>query len=93
MKLKGTDFQIKVWNEIKKIPKGSVRTYKEIAIAINHPKSYRAVANACKKNPYPIVIPCPRVIKSNGNVGGYFGKEKISEKIKLLKDEGYKGFD
>ncbi len=51
MKLKGTDFQIKVWNEIKKIPKGSVRTYKEIAIAINHPKSYRAVANACKKNP------------------------------------------
>jgi methylated-DNA-[protein]-cysteine S-methyltransferase len=93
MKLKGTDFQIKVWNEIKKIPKGSVRTYKEIAIAINHPKSYRAVANACKKNPYPIVIPCHRVIKSNGNVGGYFGKEKISEKIKLLKDEGYKGFD
>lgn len=49
MKLRGTDFQIKVWNEIKKIPKGSVRTYKEIAIAINHPKSYRAVANACKK--------------------------------------------
>ncbi len=93
MKLKGTDFQIKVWNEIKKIPKGSVRTYKEIAIAINHPKSYRAVANACKKNPYPIVIPCHRVIKSNGSVGGYFGKEKISEKIKLLKDEGYKGFD
>jgi len=93
MKLKGTDFQIKVWNEIKIIPKGSVRTYKEIAIAINHPKSYRAVANACKKNPYPIVIPCHRVIKSNGNVGGYFGKEKISEKIKLLKNEGYKGFD
>ena len=93
MKLNGTDFQIKVWNEIKKIPKGSVRTYKEIAIAINHPKSYRAVANACKKNPYPIVIPCHRVIRSNGNVGGYFGSEKINEKIKLLKDEGYKGFD
>ena len=93
MKLKGTDFQIKVWNEIKKIPKGSVRTYKEIAIAINHPKSFRAVANACKKNPYPIVIPCHRVIRSNGNVGGYFGKEKISGKIKHLKDEGYKGFD
>ena len=93
MKLKGTDFQIKVWNEIKKIPKGSVRTYKEIAIAINHPKSYRAVANACRKNPHPIVIPCHRVIRSNGNMGGYFGKEKINEKIKLLKSEGYKGFD
>jgi methylated-DNA-[protein]-cysteine S-methyltransferase len=92
MKLKGTDFQIKVWNEIKKIPRGSVRTYKEIAIAINHPKSYRAVANACKKNPIPIIIPCHRVIGSNGNIGGYFGKEKIFEKIKLLKDEGYEGF-
>ena len=55
MKLKGTDFQIKVWNEIKKIPKGSVRTYKEIAIAINHPKSYRAVANACKKTLTPLL--------------------------------------
>ena len=93
MKLKGTDFQIKVWNEIKKIPKGSVKTYKEIAIAINHPKSFRAVANACKKNPYPIVIPCHRVIRSNGGMGGYLGKEKINEKIKLLKNEGYKGFD
>ena len=93
MKLKGTDFQIKVWNEIKKIPKGSVRTYKEIAIAINYPKSYRAVANACKKNPHPIVIPCHRVIRSNGYIGGYFGKEKIIEKINLLKDEGYQGFE
>ena len=93
MKLKGTDFQIKVWNEIKKIPKGSVRTYKEIAIAINHPKSYRAVANACKKNPHPIIIPCHRVIRSDGCIGGYFGKEKIIEKINLLKDEGYQGFE
>jgi methylated-DNA-[protein]-cysteine S-methyltransferase len=93
MKLKGTDFQIKVWNEIKKIPKGSVRTYKEIAIAINHPKSYRAVANACKKNPYPIIIPCHRVIRSNGSIGGYHGKEKIIEKINLLKNEGYQGFE
>jgi len=93
MKLKGTDFQIKVWNEIKKIPKGSVRTYKEIAIAINHPKSYRAVANACKKNPHPIIIPCHRVIRSNGRIGGYFGKEKIIQKINLLKDEGYKEFE
>ena len=93
MKLKGTDFQIKVWNEIKKIPKGSVRTYKEIAIAINHPKSYRAVANACKKNPHPIIIPCHRVIRSNGSIGGYHGKEKIIEKINLLKNEGYQGFE
>jgi len=84
MKLKGTDFQIKVWKEIKQIPKGSVRTYKEIAIAINHPRSYRAVANACKKNPHPIIIPCHRVIRSNGDIGGYFGKEKIGKKIKFV---------
>ena len=92
MKLRGTDFQIKVWNEIKKIPKGSVRTYKEIAIAINHPKSYRAVANACKKNPYPIIIPCHRVIASKGGIGGYFGKGNINKKIDLLKDEGCSDF-
>ena len=76
MKLKGTDFQIKVWNEIKKIPKGSVRTYKEIAIAINHPKSYRAVANACKKNPYPIVIPCHRLLGRMEMWGVILAKKK-----------------
>ena len=56
-KLKGTEFQIKVWNEIAKIPKGETKSYKEVAIAIRRPKSYRAVANACGKNPYPIEIP------------------------------------
>ena len=87
MKLKGTDFQIMVWNEIKKIPKGKVRTYKEIAIAISRPKSSRAVANACGKNPFPIKIPCHRVIGSNGYIGGYSGKGGIKKKIYLLKLE------
>ena len=73
-KLKGTEFQIKVWNEIAKIPKGETKSYKEVAIAIRRPKSYRAVANACGKNPYPIEIPCHRVIKSNGEFGGYSAK-------------------
>ena len=73
-KLKGTNFQIKVWKEIAKIPKGKTKSYKEIAIAIGRPKSSRAVANACGKNPYPIEIPCHRVIKSNGEIGGYSGK-------------------
>ena len=53
MKLIGTSFQIKVWKEIIKIPKGKTKTYKEIAINIGHPNSARAVANACGKNPYP----------------------------------------
>ena len=57
MKLTGTDFQIMVWKEIKKIPKGKVRTYKEIAVAISRPKASRAVANACGKNPFPLKIP------------------------------------
>ena len=87
MKFKGTDFQIMVWNEIKKIPKGKVRTYKEIALAISRPKSSRAVANACGKNPFPIKIPCHRVIGSNGYIGGYSGKGGIKKKIELLKLE------
>ena len=77
-----------VWNELKKIPEGEVRSYKEIAIAIGKPNSARAVANACGKNPSPIEIPCHRVIKSNGYLGGYSCKGGISAKCKLLKKEG-----
>ena len=87
MKLTGTDFQIMVWNEIKKIPKGKVRTYKEIAVAISRPKASRAVANACGKNPFPLKIPCHRVIGSNGYIGGYSGEGGIKKKMELLKLE------
>ena len=86
-KLKGTNFQIKVWKEIAKIPKGKTKSYKEIAIAIGRPKSSRAVANACGKNPYPIEIPCHRVIKSNGEIGGYSGKGGVKVKKILLSKE------
>jgi len=84
----GTKFQQRVWEEITKIPRGEVRTYKEIAIAIGKPNSARAVANACGKNPRPIEIPCHRVIRSDGNLGGYSGKGGVSTKCKLLKKEG-----
>ena len=57
MKLIGTRFQIKVWNYLKKIPKGKVKTYLEVAKAIGKPKAFRAVANAVGKNPYPPKIP------------------------------------
>ena len=83
MRLIGTDFQILVWKEIKKIPKGEVRTYKELAILISRPRSARAVANACGKNPLPLKIPCHRVIGSNG----YIGKGGVKKKIELLKLE------
>lgn len=85
---KGTAFQKKVWKETLKIPKGSVTTYKKLAIAINHPKAYRAVANALGKNPLPIIIPCHRVIASNGTLGGYSLKGGPNTKRKLLKKEG-----
>ena len=87
-KLIGTEFQINVWEEIKKIPKGQTRTYKEIALALKKPKSSRAVANACGKNPFLIEIPCHRVIRSDGKLGGFSGKGGIKQKRKLLKEEG-----
>ena len=87
MRLIGTDFQILVWKEIKKIPKGEVRTYKELAILISRPRSARSVANACGKNPLPLKIPCHRVIGSNGYIGGYSGKGGVKKKIELLKLE------
>ena len=71
MKLNGTNFQVKVWKALKKIKKGEVKTYKEIAIALKKPKAYRAVANACAKNPYAPEVPCHRVIRSDGTLGGF----------------------
>ena len=87
MKLNGTEFQNLVWKEISSIPYGQTMSYKEIAVRIGHPNSSRAVANACGKNPYPIIIPCHRVIYSNGKLGGYSGPGGISEKRRLLKNE------
>ena len=92
MKLKGTEFQIKVWKEISKIPKGCTKTYKEIACDLNKPKSARAVANACGKNPYVPIIPCHRVIRSDGYLGGYSGDGGIEQKKKLLLNEGFFDF-
>jgi len=88
--LKGTIFQIKVWKYLKTIPKGRVKTYKQVAIGINRPKSARAVANACGKNPYAPQIPCHRVIRADGSLGGYSGKGGIKTKKLLLKREGFK---
>ena len=87
MKLNGTKFQISVWKELKKIPMGETRTYKEIAIALGNPTAARAVANACGKNPYPEIIPCHRVIRSDGGLGGYSGNGGINKKKDLLQKE------
>ena len=71
--MQGTKFQLKVWKYLKTIPKGKIKTYKQVAIGIKSPKSARAVANACAKNPYAPKIPCHRVIRSDGTLGGYSG--------------------
>ena len=86
--MKGTPFQLKVWNYLKKIPRGKVKTYSEVAKAIGKPLAVRAVANAIGKNPLAPQIPCHRVIRSDGSLGGYSGKGGIKTKRLLLKKEG-----
>lgn len=76
-KLTGTPFQLAVWKELQNIPYGKTISYKEIAQKINKPKAYRAVGMANNKNPLPIIIPCHRVIGSNGKLIGYAGGLKL----------------
>lgn len=70
-KPEGTAFQQEVWQAIAQIPPGKTKAYGELAQAIGRPRAYRAVANACGKNPLPILIPCHRVVAANGNIGGF----------------------
>jgi O-6-methylguanine DNA methyltransferase len=81
-----TDFEKKVLKSVAYIPKGRISTYKEVATAIGSPGSARAVGNALHKNPDLYKIPCHRVVKSNGRVGGFI--KGRGEKIRLLKQEG-----
>ncbi len=86
--MKGTPFQISVWKALKTIPCGETRTYLEIAQQIGRPKAVRAVANAIGKNPYAPEIPCHRVVRTDGSLGGYSGSGGIETKIRLLREEG-----
>ena len=86
-KLEGTEFQKKVWKSLTKIKYGRTSSYREIAISINNPNAVRAVGSACRLNPIPLIIPCHRVLRSDGSIGKYaFG---IKNKYKLLKLESY----
>jgi methylated-DNA-[protein]-cysteine S-methyltransferase len=78
---RGTPFEKKVWSELSKIPYGQTRSYKEIARAIGHPKAFRAVGNANGKNPLPLIIPCHRVIESNGGLGGFGHGIKVKQQL------------
>lgn len=77
----GSDFNKKVWNELINIPFGEVRNYKQIAKNIGNPNAYRAVGNANNKNPILIIIPCHRIIKSDGSIGGYRLGEDIKKQL------------
>lgn len=79
------EFEKKVWQATQSIPYGEVRTYQFIAKEIGNPKALRAVGQALKKNPLPIIIPCHRVVQSNGQLGGFSGG--VGFKEKLLKIE------
>lgn len=80
-----TRFQMDVLMAAMDIPRGKIATYKDIARKIGRPNAYRAVGNALNRNPYPVEIPCHRVVRSDGSVGGYRQGEK--RKRTLLKRE------
>lgn len=81
LSLEGTDFQKLVWNTLKAIPYGETKSYKDIAEAIGNPKACRAVGMANNKNPISIIIPCHRVIGSNGKLVGYGGGVEIKKQL------------
>lgn len=83
--LKGTFFQMKVWDEIKKIPYGSTAAYKDIAMRIGNPNAARAVGQACNKNPIPLFVPCHRVVGANGDMTGF--SAGLGIKVRLLEIE------
>ena len=80
-RLSGTEFQLSVWRELLKIPYGETRTYREIAAAVGNSKAARAVGRSINKNPLHIIIPCHRVIGTDGSLTGYAGGLGIKEKL------------
>lgn len=84
--LQGTTFQREVWNELLSIPPGKTRSYLDVARAVNRPKATRAVAQACGANPVAVVVPCHRVVMSDGSIGGYSGLPGVKQA--LLSAEG-----
>jgi len=84
--VQATAFQRRVWEELRRIPYGATRTYSEIARAIGRPSAIRAVARACATNPTSVVVPCHRVVRSDGNLAGY--RWGIKRKRALLEQEG-----
>ncbi|MSO56537.1 MAG: methylated-DNA--[protein]-cysteine S-methyltransferase [Acidobacteria bacterium] len=83
--VRATAFQWRVWRELRAIPYGETRTYQQVAKAIGSPTATRAVARACATNPVALLIPCHRVVRTHGSMGGY--RWGIERKVKFLADE------
>jgi AraC family transcriptional regulator of adaptative response/methylated-DNA-[protein]-cysteine methyltransferase len=83
--VQATAFQLRVWEELRRIPYGETRTYTQVAEAIGRPKAVRAVANACASNPAALITPCHRVIRGDGSLGGY--RWGLERKKTLLSEE------
>ena len=88
LSLKGTEFQKKVWHALKEIPYGHTACYQEVAAMIGNEKASRAIGNANHHNPVVIIVPCHRVIRADGSIGGYGGG--VERKKYLLNLEGIK---
>jgi AraC family transcriptional regulator of adaptative response/methylated-DNA-[protein]-cysteine methyltransferase len=88
--LRGTDFQLRVWTALQRIPLGETRSYSEVAEIVGEPRAVRAVANACASNPVPLIIPCHRVIRKDGSLGGY-GLGLPRKKLLLAKERSLAG--
>lgn len=86
--IKGTEFQLSVYEEARKIPVGEYISYKELAIRVGKPKGARAVGNALGKNPIPLIVPCHRILTSSNCIGGFSADGGIKIKEQILKIEG-----
>lgn len=86
--MKNGSFYAKVYEVVKKIPKGKIATYKVVAKLAGNPRAYRAVGTAMKNNPDLKTIPCHRVVGSDGKMHGYSAGDGITTKIRMLKTEG-----
>lgn len=87
-KMNGTEFQLKVWNELCSIPYGETRSYKDIAEKIGNPTAARAVGSANNKNKFMIIVPCHRVVGANGSLTGYAGGIDMKKKLLEIEQHG-----
>jgi methylated-DNA-[protein]-cysteine S-methyltransferase len=87
----GTEFQLSVWKELRRIPYGKTISYRELAQRVGRPTAWRAVGAANRCNPLPIIVPCHRVIGSNGQLTGYYGGTHLKEYLLKIESAEFSG--